>query len=147
MMKAVYMSLLQDEHACELQVHTIEDVSRLVQAVRLESKTSAVDVEGGVPLFTLCGLETYLHVAPVDYEIILFFQTKDGDQAYTSLDPGKPVNDDDTYWFFFDGSASELPHRYAIAEDLALAAIAQFMADSSVLPGIPGFTWEKDWDF
>ena len=130
----------------EVDVRTVEDVFRLVRQVRLEYGRSASEDEGGVPAITLDGMAAALTVAPVDERFILSFELSDGSMSYTSVDPNNTDGDDQTYWFWFGGSVSELPQRYSIAEDLAMAAVSQFLADSTVLPEVPGLEWEQDWE-
>lgn len=143
-MEAGYVSTIYHDQYIMIDASTVDDVAGLIRQARLESGESAVSLSGGAPAVGLSGFRTFLSIAPVDSKISLNYGYCDGSRSFTSRDPNNTSGDDDTYWFFYNGSASELPQRFAVPEDLAMAAVAQFLERDDVLPQVPGLEWEQD---
>ena len=146
-MKAIYSPEYYSEESVEIDVDTVEDMAELIRTVHLQSDLSADEADGGVSVIILSGTVGVLILAPVDERIVLFYELDGAVEGYTSVDPSGSLDEEQTYWFSYFGSASEVLQRNSLSQDVAMAAVAQFMADPSTKPMVPGLDWEKDWDF
>jgi|GEM_PF-4200257 len=99
-----------------------------------------------IPVLFAADEDIYLMIAPVgDGKIILDYSpSSDGDWFAGSLDPHNYDGDDATYWFMVNGEPSELPTRFAISEELAMAAVQQFIRHPNKMTMIDGFVWSLD---
>ena len=137
-MKAEYM-LDRNSDYVEANIQAVDDVVRLIEAIREKSGTE------WKTSFFLLGDEINLSLAPVGESMVSLNCTdSDGSWSFTSVDPDSYGGDDITFWFYYHGDASELPIRFAVSQDLAMAAVQEFIQHPGRLPEVTGLVWEQD---
>ncbi|MDR0432263.1 MAG: hypothetical protein LBH48_02995 [Bifidobacteriaceae bacterium] len=80
-----------------------------------------------------------LVAAPTKLGTVLIYFTDDRSFGSTTRPPG----DIGTIWFTYMGAATEVDARYAVPKDIAAQVLHSFLNDKSVMPQVPGLTWEE----
>jgi uncharacterized caspase-like protein len=133
-LKAYYTSFPDGENI-EDNVDTAEETVELLQRLRTNSLE-----DDDAPAVILDGGRWTLITAPAGDKVAMMYA--DDNQSFMSVYPDN--QGDDTFWFTYGGSPTEVDSRNAVPLSLAITAVTQFMADSSVLPEVQGFVWEED---
>jgi|GEM_PF-3791387 len=85
-----------------------------------------------------------LTVAPVGSGVVLVYATPNSATSQSAVNPDYAGPEDATVWYMYMGSASEMEADRVIPQELAMEAVAQFLADPDTLPQVDGFVWEQD---